>query len=271
MKTTSYFSLAETNLRADDSAPGLSADVNAIIYRCCCCSVAKLSPNLCDPMDSSTSGSSVFHYLLKFAQIHVHRVHDAIQPPHPPSPLSSIFPSIRQGLFLWVSSSHQVAKVLELQLQHHSPSNEYSGLISFRVDWFDLLAVQGTLKTVSQTRQLHSHGKGTRRSREPWWRGHYNSRWWPHKLWRQLFQSRFCSSFMASVSQLGLSLRSADAAPLESKWVWGCSFASGPLSPGADCIELRQKMEFPLPASLKELSKFTSLTEAIGAEFSLEQ
>ena len=43
------------------------------------------------------------------------------------------------------------------------------------------------------------------------------------------------------------------------------------LSPGADCIELRQKMEFPLPASLKELSKFTSLTEAIGAEFSLEQ
>ena len=72
MKTTSYFSLAETNLRADDSAPGLSADVNAIIYSCCCCSVANLSPNLCDPMDSSMSGSSVFHYLLKFAQIHVH-------------------------------------------------------------------------------------------------------------------------------------------------------------------------------------------------------
>ena len=123
-------------------------------------------------------------------------------PRHPLLLLSSIFPSIRQGLFRWVSSSHQVPKVLELQLQHHSPSNEYSGLISFRVNWFDLLAVQGTLKTVSQTRKLHSHGKGTRRSREPWWRGHYDSRWWPHKLWRQLFQSRFCSSFMASVSQL---------------------------------------------------------------------
>ena len=57
-----------------------------------------------------------------------------------------------QGLFQWVSSSHQVAKVLELQLQHQfiSTSNEYSGLISFRIDWFDLLAVQGTLKSLLQ-------------------------------------------------------------------------------------------------------------------------
>ena len=53
-----------------------------------------------------------------------------------------------QGLFQWVSSSHQVAKVLELQL--HSPSNEYSRLISFKMDWFDLLAVQGTLKSFLQ-------------------------------------------------------------------------------------------------------------------------
>ena len=60
--------------------------------------------------------------------------------------LPSIFPSIRVS-FKWVSSLHQVAKVLELQL---TPSNEYSGLISFRIDWFDLLASQGTLKSLLQ-------------------------------------------------------------------------------------------------------------------------
>ena len=54
-----------------------------------------------------------------------------------------------QGLFQWFSSSHQVTKVLELQLQHQS-FNEYSGLISFRMDWFDFLAVQGTLKSLLQ-------------------------------------------------------------------------------------------------------------------------
>ena len=61
--------------------------------------------------------------------------------------LPSIFPSF--SLSQWVSSLHQVAKVLELQLQH-SPSNEYSGLISFRIDWFDLLAVQRILKILLQ-------------------------------------------------------------------------------------------------------------------------
>ena len=63
---------------------------------------------------------------------------------------SSVIPfnfSQHQGLFQWVSSSHQVAKVLELQFSI-SPSNEYSGLISFRIDWSDLLAVQGTLKSL---------------------------------------------------------------------------------------------------------------------------
>ena len=57
--------------------------------------------------------------------------------------------SQHQGLFQWVSSSHQVAKVLELPL-HISPSNEYSGLISSRIEWFDLLVVQGTLKSLLQ-------------------------------------------------------------------------------------------------------------------------
>ena len=71
-------------------------------------------------MDCSTPGSSVLHYLPEFAQTHVHWVSDAIQPSHPlssPSLLPSIFPSIRQGVFQWVSSFHQVAKVLELQHQ----------------------------------------------------------------------------------------------------------------------------------------------------------
>ena len=77
---------------------------------------------------------------------HVHWVGDAIKPS---CPLSSPSPpaldlSHHQGLFQWVGSSHQVAKILELQI---NPSNEYSGLISFRIDWFDLLAFQGTLES----------------------------------------------------------------------------------------------------------------------------
>ena len=58
--------------------------------------------------------------------------------------------SQHQGLFQWVSSLHQVAKVLEFQLQINPP-NEYSGLISFRIDWLDLLVVQGTLRVFSNT------------------------------------------------------------------------------------------------------------------------
>ena len=76
---------------------------------------------------------------------------DATQPSHlllsPSSPAFNL--TQHQGLFQWVSSSHQVAKVLEFQFQHQS-FHEYSGLISFRMDWFDLLAVQGTLKSLLQ-------------------------------------------------------------------------------------------------------------------------
>ena len=82
-------------------------------------------------MDGSTPGLPVHHQLSEFAQTHIYRVGDAIQPSHPlssPSPAFNL--SQYQGLFQ-VSSSHQVAKVLEFQLQHHS-LNEYSGLISFR-------------------------------------------------------------------------------------------------------------------------------------------
>ena len=107
---------------------------------------------LCDPMDCSTPGFPVHHQLPEPTQTHVHRVSDAIQPSHPlwsPSPPSFNL-SQHQGLLHWVSSLHHVARVLEFQLQSISPSSEYSGLISFRMDWLDLLAVQRTLKSLLQ-------------------------------------------------------------------------------------------------------------------------
>ena len=121
-----------------------------------CCSVTQSCPTLCNSMDCSTSGFPVLHCLPEFAQTHVHWVGDAIQPSHPLSSLSSpvlSFPQ-HQGPFLWVSSSHQAAEVLELQLQHQS-FQEYLGLISFRINWFDLLSVQGTLEP-SRAQQFKS-------------------------------------------------------------------------------------------------------------------
>ena len=100
-------------------------------------------------MDCSTAGFPVYHHLSVLAQTQVHWVGDAIQPSHPlssPSP-SAFNLSQHQGLFQGVISLHQVARVLELSI---SPSNEYSGLISFRMDWLDLLVVQGTLKSLLQ-------------------------------------------------------------------------------------------------------------------------
>ena len=114
-------------------------------------SVTQPCPTLWYPMDWSTPGFPVHHQLPEPTQTHVHWVGDAIQPSHPllsPSP-PTLNHSQHQGVFKWVSSSHQVAKVLEFQLQHH-PSNEHSGLISFRMDWLDLHAVQGTLKSLLQ-------------------------------------------------------------------------------------------------------------------------
>ena len=85
-------------------------------------SVAQLCLTLCDPIDCSTPGLPVHHQLLEFTQTYVHWVGDAIQPSHPQSSLSppALNLSQHQGLFQWVSSSHQVAKVLKFQLQHHS-------------------------------------------------------------------------------------------------------------------------------------------------------
>ena len=102
-------------------------------------------------MDCSTIDFPVHHKLSELAQIHVHQVGDAIQPSHPllfPSPPAFNL-SQHQGLFQWVSSSHQVAKILDF-IFSISPSGGYSGWFSFRIDWLDLLAVQGTLKRLLQ-------------------------------------------------------------------------------------------------------------------------
>ena len=85
-------------------------------------SVAQSCLTLCNPMNRSTPGLSVHHQLPESTQTHVHWVDDAIQPSHPlssPSP-PALYLSQHQGLFKWVSSSHQVAKLLEFQLQHQS-------------------------------------------------------------------------------------------------------------------------------------------------------
>ena len=100
---------------------------------------------LCDPMNCSTPGFPAFNYHSEFTKTHVHWVGDAIQPSHP---LLYPFSSCLQS-FPASETYPVVAKVLELQLQHQS-FREYSELISFRINWFDLLAVQGTLKSLLQ-------------------------------------------------------------------------------------------------------------------------
>ena len=84
-------------------------------------SVAQSCPTLCNPINHSTPGLPVHHQLSEFTQTHVHRVGDAIQPSHPLSSPSPPIPnpSQHQGLFQW-ANSHEVAKVLEFQLQHQS-------------------------------------------------------------------------------------------------------------------------------------------------------
>ena len=105
------------------------------------------------PMDCSTPGFPVHYQLPELAQTHVHRVSDAIQASHPLSTLlllPSIFPSIRvffSGSVLWFKRPKYWSFTFSFK---GSPSNEYSGLISFRMDWFDLLAVRGTIKRLLQ-------------------------------------------------------------------------------------------------------------------------
>ena len=116
-------------------------------------SVTQLCLTLCDPMSCRILGFPVLHCLPEFAQIHVHWVSDAIKPSHPlssPSPPAFKFSSIR------VFSNESVLRNRWPKYSSFSfsisPSNEYSGLISFRIDWFDPLAVQGTIKSLLQHR-----------------------------------------------------------------------------------------------------------------------
>ena len=115
---------------------------------CCYCPVTKSCPTLCDPMDCSMPGVPVLHHLPEFAQAHVHQVGGAIQPSHPLSPHSP--PAFNL-------SQHQSLFQLSLRWPKYwsfsfsiSLSNEYSELISFRIDWFYLLAIQRTLKSLLQ-------------------------------------------------------------------------------------------------------------------------
>ena len=119
----------------------------------CCgfCSVSRSCLTLCNPVDCRMPGFPVHHQLLELAQSHVHWVSDAIQPSLPlssPSPLAFNL-SQHQCLFYWVGSSHQMTKYWSLSFSV-SPSNEHSGLISFRINGFDLLAIQGPLKSLLQ-------------------------------------------------------------------------------------------------------------------------
>ena len=106
-------------------------------------SVAQSCPTLGDPKNCNTPGLPVHHQLPESTQTHVHWVGDTIQPYHllsSPSPPAFNL-SQHQGFSKWVSSSYQVVKVLEFQLQHQS-FHEHPGLISFRMDWLDFLVVQ---------------------------------------------------------------------------------------------------------------------------------
>ena len=129
-----------------------------------CCSVAQLCLTLCDPMDCSMLGFPVLHHLPELAHTHVHWVCDAIQPSHPLVPFSSCHQASRSFLMF---INHQAPvfpsiKVFSNESALHirwpkywsfsfsiSPSDECSGLISFRIDWFDLFAVKGLSKVFS--------------------------------------------------------------------------------------------------------------------------
>ena len=114
------------------------------------CSATQSCPTVCNPMDCSTPRFPLHHQLLELTQTHVHQGGDAIQPPH-----SLLLPSPTFNL-----SQHQVfsnESVLPIRRPKYwsfsfsiSPSNEYSELISFRMDWLDILAIQGTLKSLLQ-------------------------------------------------------------------------------------------------------------------------
>ena len=129
---------------AQQSATGLKEN---------CCSVTKLCQTLCNCMDCSIPGFSVLHYLLEFTQIHIHWVSDTIQPSHPLSPPSppALTLSQHQGLFQWVSALPQVAKGLELQLQHQSFPVNMQGWFPLELTGLISLQSKGLSRVISST------------------------------------------------------------------------------------------------------------------------
>ena len=115
-------------------------------HKTSCCSVTMSCTTLCPSMDCSMPGFPVLHHLLEFAQTHVHWVSHAIQPSHLLSPLFPLALNLSHHLYLfqWVGQ-----RIWSFSFSN-SPSNEYSGLFSFSIDWFDLLTVQETLQTLLQ-------------------------------------------------------------------------------------------------------------------------
>ena len=118
------------------------------------CSVTQ---SCCDPMDCSTPGFPVLSCPISQRLPKLMSIESMMPSSHPWSPPSPLAFSLaqHQGLFQGVSSSHQVAKVLEVQFSI-SLSNEYSGLISFRIDWFDYLAIQSVPKSLLQHHNLEA-------------------------------------------------------------------------------------------------------------------
>ena len=114
-------------------------------------SVAQSCQTICNPRDCTTPGFSVYHQVLKLTQTHVHLVSDAIQSSQPLSPSSPPAFNLSQHQVFSKESALRIRWPKDWSSSFSiSPSNEYSGVIYFRIDWLDLLAVQGNLKSLLQ-------------------------------------------------------------------------------------------------------------------------
>ena len=141
------FGLIKTQMQKRLQLPDITFLRTLIRY---CCSVAQSCPTLCDPINCSTPGLPVPQHLPKSAQVLVHFIGDAIQPSHPHIPSSSALNlSQHQSLIQWVTVCIRWPKYWGFSFSI-SPSNEYSELIFLKIYWFDLLAVQGILRSLLQ-------------------------------------------------------------------------------------------------------------------------
>ena len=130
------------NAGLDESQAGIKIQFSSVAQSC---------PTLCDRMNRSTPGLPVHHQLPKFTQTHIHRVSDAIQPSHLGRPLL-LLPPIPPSIRVFSNESTICMRWPKYWSFSFSiiPSKEIPGLISFRMDWLDLLAVQGTVKSLLQ-------------------------------------------------------------------------------------------------------------------------